>query len=72
MPFINRDKNLRKAAEKEQVEVHGTLWVVHGLLQHQLISPDSAREAYKKMKAKGRRLPWSLAEKNIKDYEASL
>ena len=68
-PLLTGDKNLRKAAESEQVEVHGTLWVVNGLLQHQLITPDSARVAYQKMKAKGRRLPWSIAEKQIKDYE---
>lgn len=68
-PLLTGDKNLRKAAETEQVEVHGTLWVVNGLLQHQLITPDRARAAYQKMKAKGRRLPWSIAEKQIKDYE---
>ena len=71
-PLLTGDKNLKKAAESEQVEVHGTLWVVSGLLQHQLITPETARVAYQKMKAKGRRLPWPLAEKQIKDYEASL
>ena len=71
-PLLTGDKNLRKAAESEQVEVHGTLWVVNGLLQHQLINPDTARAAYQKMKVKGRRLPWAIAEKQIKDYEASL
>jgi len=68
-PVLTGAKSLRKVAESEQVEVHGTLWVVGGLLQHQLITPDSARVAYQKMKAKGRRLPWSIAEKSIKDYE---
>jgi len=71
-PLLTGDKNLRKAAENEQVEVHGTLWVVDSLLQHQLITPETARAAYQKMKVKGRRLPWAIAEKQIKDYEASL
>lgn len=70
-PLLTGDKNLRKAAENELVEVHGTLWVVNGLLEHQLITPETARAAYQKMKAKGRRLPWSFAEQNIKDYEAN-
>lgn len=67
--LLTGDANLRKAAELEQVEVKGTLWVVGEMLQQQLISPDTARLAYRKMKEKGRRLPWGWAEQQIQDYE---
>lgn len=70
-PLLTGDRALRKAAEQELIEVKGTLWIVTQLLEHTVITPHTARSAYLKMKNKGRRLPWEIAEQQIKDYELS-
>lgn len=71
-PLLTGDRALRKAAEQELVEVKGTIWIVAQLLENSIIKPHKARHAYANMKQKGRRLPWEIAEQQIKDYEASL
>lgn len=60
-PLLSGDEALRKAARREEVEVNGTIWVVERLVQHRLIPVEGARNAYAKMRANGRRLPWELA-----------
>lgn len=60
-PLLSGDEALRKAARREEVEVNGTIWVVERLIQHRLIPVEVARNAYTKMRANGRRLPWELA-----------
>lgn len=60
-PFLTGDKDLRNAAEMEQVKTNGTIWVVEQLVMHQIIDKPEAKAAYDRMKANGRRLPWALA-----------
>jgi|SRR5690625_477115 len=64
-PLITGDKELRKAAEKEQVKCKGTIWVVEKMLIQQLISVDDACSAFKRMKKQQRRLPWEQVEKML-------
>jgi predicted nucleic acid-binding protein len=71
-PLLTGDQNLRKAAEQEDVEVKGTLWIVEAMITHQVITVQAARIAYQRMKQKGRRLPWDVAEKRLSELEASL
>jgi hypothetical protein len=71
-PLLTGDQNLRKAAEQEDVEVKGTLWIVEAMITHQVITVAVARMAYEKMKQKGRRLPWDVAEKHLCEFEAGL
>lgn len=66
-PLVTGDQNLRKAADKEGVDVKGTLWIVEAMITHQLISIETARTAYTKMKASGRRLPWQQAETRLSE-----
>lgn len=68
-PLLTGDMRLRKAAEKEQVEVKGTIWIIGKLLINEIISVQDARIAYDKMKAKGRRLPWAEVEKQLAEFE---
>lgn len=68
-PLLTGDQNLRKAAEHEQVEVKGTLWVVESLVSHGIIDLALARQAYAQMKDNGRRLPWELAEARLSDMQ---
>ena len=69
-PLLTGDKNLRLAAEQENVEVKGTLWIVEAMLTQQLIDSQTVRRAYQSMKQKGRRLPWDVAEKRLLAIEA--
>lgn len=71
-PLLTGDKNLRIAAEQEDVEVKGTLWIVEAMIMHQVITVQAARIAYQRMKQKGRRLPWTIAENRLSELEASL
>lgn len=70
--LLTGDQNLRKAAEQENVEVKGTLWIVEAMITHQVITIPVARLAYQQMKQKGRRLPWELAENRLCELEAGL
>ncbi|QWF71612.1 DUF3368 domain-containing protein [Methylomonas paludis] len=68
--MLTGDKNLRQAAEQENVVVKGTLWIVEAMLTQQLIDSQTVRRAYQSMKQKGRRLPWDEAEKRLLAIEA--
>ncbi|MGO2344034.1 PIN domain-containing protein [Vibrio litoralis] len=68
-PLLTGDMALRKAAEKEAAIVKGTIWLVIQLVVHQQINTEQAREAYRRMQANGRRLPWTIAEKALVDLD---
>jgi predicted nucleic acid-binding protein len=63
--LLSGDKALRKLAEKESVNTRGTLWVVEQMIEAKLLSIEEAKDAYSKMKAAGRRLPWDVAFRNL-------
>ena len=64
-PLLSGDKSLRKLAGKELIKTMGTIWVVNRLVEEKLISVDTARAAYIKMKEAGSRLPWDKAEEEL-------
>lgn len=64
-PLLTGDQVLRNAAEQEQLEVIGTLWIVEKLVRQGVISADRAHQAYDAMKAAGRRLPWKTAKARL-------
>lgn len=68
-PLLTGDMRLRKAAETEQVEVKGTIWIVGELLSRKIITVKNAKIAYDKMKAKGRRLPWDKVKQQLVEFE---
>lgn len=68
-PLLTGDAALRSAAEIEQVEVKGTIWLVTEMVRKQCITATVARVAYKTMQEQGRRLPWDVAEKLLKTME---
>ncbi|MCX7097659.1 MAG: DUF3368 domain-containing protein [Methylococcales bacterium] len=71
-PLLTGDQNLRKAANQEDVEVKGTLWLIETMTKHRVINVEVARLAYQRMRQKGRRLPWDLAENQLREIEANL
>lgn len=71
-PLLTGDKDLKAAAENENVEVRGTLWLVTEMVRTGKISAQVARGAYQRMRNNGRRLPWETAEQMLVALDAAL
>lgn len=69
MPFLTGDAALRAAAESENVEVKGTIWLISEMVREQRITVVVARAALSKMRENGRRLPWDIAEQMLAVFE---
>ena len=67
-PLLTGDKNLRKAAAQEGLQVYGTIWLVSEMLREKIIQPTVARTAFQKMKIAGSRLPWEEVDKLLIRY----
>jgi hypothetical protein len=70
-PLLTGDKDLKAAAEAENVEVRGTLWLVNEMVRAGKITVHVARNAYQTMRTHGRRLPWDMAEQMLVALEAA-
>lgn len=68
-PLLSGDRPLRLAAEAEQVEIHGTLWLVEALRQANLASIPKIAAAYEAMRRDGSRLPWEAVREQIRRWE---
>lgn len=55
--LLTGDRHLREAAEREGVEVHGTLWLVGLMIERSLLEPEEAARRLQQAREKGRRLP---------------
>jgi len=64
--LLTGDGELRKAARQEGVGVHGVLWLLDKVVQYQVIVPNKAAEALRKMLAHGSRLPQSEIQKRLR------
>lgn len=69
-PLLTGDAALRQAAETEQVEVKGTVWLISEMVREKRITLMVARAALQKMRTNGRRLPWEVAEQVLIALEA--
>ena len=61
--LLSGDANLRIVANKEQVNVMGTIGLLCAMIESQLLTVDDAFKALDRMKTGKRRLPWPEAEK---------
>lgn len=61
-PLITGDQALKRAAEAELVEVHGTVYLLRKLFETGTVTKAEIQEAAAKMKEKKRRLPWNRIE----------
>ncbi len=68
-PLLTGDAALRLAAETEQVEVKGTIWLIGEMVREQRITVAVARAAFHTMRVNGRRLPWESAEQMLANLE---
>lgn len=64
--LLTGDRHLRETAEREGVEVHGTLWLVDRMVEASLLNLQGATEALLAMGRAGRRLPAEELERRIR------
>ena len=67
--LLTGDKDLRVAAKKEGVEVHGTMWIIEVLLKQKIIQNSHAKKSFDAMRVKGSRLPWGDVDKMLNRWE---
>lgn len=65
--LLTGDVLMRKLAEEEGREVHGTIWLVEQMVSAGLIKARRARQAYDAMSEAGRRLPWDEVEQQLRN-----
>jgi predicted nucleic acid-binding protein len=68
-PLLTGDAKLREAAELEQVEVKGTLWLMERLFVNKLLDYDEIKAVYERMQQGGRRLPMQEITSQLKWME---
>jgi predicted nucleic acid-binding protein len=66
--LLTGDAKLRIAAKSEQVNFHGTLWLIEQMVESRVITGRQAGAAYRKMREDGRRLPWDEIEKQLASF----
>lgn len=66
--LLTGDVLMRKLAEDEGRDVHGTLWLVEQIVNVGLIKSKRARQAYNAMRKAGRRLPWEEVEQQLHTF----
>ena len=64
------DKKLRKEAEDQGIEVHGTLWVIVTLVENGLIDRKKGIELLKLLKKVNSSLPFDEIGKLIRKYKS--
>lgn len=70
-PLLTGDYNLRLAAIDEQVEVHGTLWLMERMMEIGIVTVERAEQAYEAMKNDQRRLPWDMVKQQLDRFRKS-
>ena len=55
--LLTGDRQLRRVAAQEEVDFHGTLWLLDELVRLKIIAPARAAEALTRMLERGSRLP---------------
>jgi hypothetical protein len=68
--LLTGDAKLRELCIAEDVDVHGTVWIMGDMLTAGIIAVGLARAAYEAMRRAGSRLPWPEIEKQLKEIES--
>ena len=58
-PLLSGDRRLREAAQAEDMEIHGTLWLVERMIYGEIITVSQAEYGFDAMRNGNRRLPWA-------------
>jgi predicted nucleic acid-binding protein len=66
--LLTGDRHLRKVAEQEGVEVHGTLSVLDEMVRLGVVAPAGAAEALERMLERGSRLPKAECRRRLRKW----
>lgn len=69
--LLTGDMNLRKVAVKENISVHGILFLFDELVKHAVLPSELAAETLKKLKGINTRLPLDEVDTRINKWEAT-
>lgn len=67
VPLLTGDRKLRDICEEIGHAVKGTLWLIGEMHTARLVTKVEATEAYQRMKAQRRRLPWAMVHAQLRD-----
>jgi len=67
-PLLSGDRKLRQVCLEEDIEVHGTIWLVEQILIAGTASVSEIEVAYNRMEEDGSRLPWDEVDKQLKQF----
>lgn len=71
-PLLTGDGKLRRQAIQDGLQVHGALWVLDLMVEHQVISSGDAATALDTMLAGGSRLPVSECQARLSTWRPNL
>ncbi len=66
--LLTGDGKLRIVAAEEHIAVRGTLWLVEQLMDARILTVQQTADAYDRMKAARRRLPWDEVERQLRAH----
>ncbi|KAA0963606.1 type II toxin-antitoxin system VapC family toxin [Pseudomonas sp. ANT_H12B] len=67
-PLLTGDGKLRRQAQKDGLQVHGALWSLDLMIEHQVIAPLQAADALQDMLLRGARLPSGECETRLSHW----
>lgn len=69
--LLTGDKAVRQACRQQGVEVHGTLWLLDALYDHQLVAGAELCRALDAMRVQGGRLPEKACSERLSQWRAN-
>jgi len=63
--LVTGDGYLRKAATKEKVALKGSIWLMQRMIEENIVTVETVKQAFATMKQEKRRLPWSKAKQML-------
>lgn len=70
--LLTSDRNLRKAAEKDNLKVHGMFFVFEEMMSNNIITYEKVAESVKILKQNNKRFPKKIAENKLKEWKTNL
>ncbi|MNV92158.1 hypothetical protein D3C71_1867200 [compost metagenome] len=64
-PLLTGDGRLRRQAKRDGLQVHGALWLLDLMVEHQVIAPIQAASALSDMLERGARFPSSECDTRL-------
>ncbi len=66
LPLLTGDNRLRKLADRHNVIVHGTIWILDEMVKQGVLKPIEASQSLRAMLDKGSRLPLTECQERFR------